>query len=137
MDVQHFMIMCIDTVCKLSLWKVFSRNPFYLHLQDCKDLSLHMKNMTVVSKPGKTMFLAGHLSRSCLIETKEALVPDLQVSKIHLTSYLPVSQEVHDRIRKETSQDDKLQQLLETVLDEWPNNKADLTTGNKSLLEFP
>lgn len=94
-------------------------------------------DIRVVSKPGKTMFLAGHLSRSCLIETKEALVPDLQVSKIHLTSYLPVSQEVHDRIRKETSQDDKLQQLLETVLDEWPNNKADLTTGNKSLLEFP
>lgn len=52
-------------------------------------------------------------------------------------SYLPVSQEVQDRIRKKTSQDDKLQQLLDTVLDEWPNNKADLTTGNKSLLKFP
>lgn len=25
---------------------LFSRNAFYLHLQDCKDLSLHVKNIT-------------------------------------------------------------------------------------------
>lgn len=67
------------------------------------------------------MFLAGHLSRSCLIETKEALVPDLQVSVTHLTSYLHVSQEVQDRIQKENSQYGKLQQLLDTVLGKWPN----------------
>lgn len=37
-----------------------------------------------------------------------------------------MSQEVQDMIQKETSQDDELQQLLDTVLDGWPNNKADL-----------
>lgn len=78
-------------------------------------------DIRVVYKPGSTMFLADHLSRSCLIETKEALVPDLQVSVIHLTSYLPVSQEVQDRIQKENSQYGKLQQLLDTVLGKWPN----------------
>lgn len=36
----------------------------------------------VVYKPEKTAFLADHLSRSCLMETKEALVPDLQVTFI-------------------------------------------------------
>lgn len=40
-DVLNSMIMCMDTVCWLnrtiSLWKGFSRNQFYLHLQDCKD----------------------------------------------------------------------------------------------------
>lgn len=45
------------------------------------------QHVQVVHKPGKTMFLA-HLSRSYLKETKEALVPNLQVSKIHLTSFL-------------------------------------------------
>lgn len=73
------------------------------------------------------MFLAEHLSRSYLKETKEALVPDLQMNEIHLTSYLPMSLAVQDRIRKETSRDDELQQLLYTILDWWPKNKADLT----------
>lgn len=84
--------------------------------------ALEKYDIRVVYKPGRTMFLADHLSRSCLIDTKEALVPDLQVTVIHLTSYLHVSQEVQDRIRKETSQYGKLQQLMDTVLDEWPNN---------------
>lgn len=66
------------------------------------------------------MFLAKPLSRSYLKETKEALVPDLQVNEIHLTSYLPMSLAVQDRIRKETSRDDELQQLLYTILDWWP-----------------
>lgn len=46
------------------------------------------QHVQVVYKSGKTMFLADHLSRSYLNETKEALVPKLQVSKIHLTSFL-------------------------------------------------
>lgn len=65
-------------------------------------------------------FLAGHLNRSFLKETKEALVPDLQVNEIHLTSYLPVSQAVQDRKSVEMTSN--------TVLDGWPNNKADLTS---------
>lgn len=73
------------------------------------------------------MFLAKHLSGSYMKETKEALVPDLQVNEIHFTSYLPMSLAVQDRIRKETSRDDELQQLLYTILDWWPKNKADLT----------
>lgn len=68
------------------------------------------QHVQVVYKPGKTMFLADHLSRSYLKETKEALVPNLQVSRIHLTSFLRRKY----RIRRETSQDDELQPLLGT-----------------------
>lgn len=80
-------------------------------------LALEKYDIQVVYKPGKTMLLAEHLSRSYLKETKEALVPDLQMNEIHLTSYLPMSLAVQDRIRKETSRDDELQQLLYTILD--------------------
>lgn len=97
MDVYNSMIMCMDTACllnrALSLQKVFSRNPFYLHFRNFKNSCQYLINMTVNTcklfiYSGKTMFLADHLSRSYLNETKEALVPKLQVSKIHLTSFL-------------------------------------------------
>ncbi|XP_062574225.1 uncharacterized protein K02A2.6-like [Saccostrea cucullata] len=99
-------------------------------------LALERYDIQVIYKPGKKMFLADHLSRSYLKETKEALVPDLQVNEMHLTSYLPVSQEVQDRIRKETGQDDELQQLLNTILDGWPNNKADLAPEIRAYWNF-
>ncbi|XP_062572464.1 uncharacterized protein K02A2.6-like [Saccostrea cucullata] len=99
-------------------------------------LALEKYDIQVVYKPAKKMFLADHLSLSYLKETKEALVPDLQVNEIHLTSYLSVSQEVQDSFRKEKGQDDELQQLLDTILDGWPNNKADLAPEIRAYWNF-
>lgn len=54
-------------------------------LSETDVLETEKYGIQVVCKPGETMFLAGHLNRSFLKETKEALVPDLQVNEIHLT----------------------------------------------------
>ena len=52
------------------------------------------RNMKKVKyKPGKLMFMADHLSRSFLPETKETLIPDVEVNSISPATYLPLSQE--------------------------------------------
>ena len=54
-------------------------------------LAIQKYDLTVQYKPGKLMFVADTLSRSFLDETKEELVPDLEVNSVFLNSHLPVS----------------------------------------------
>ncbi|XP_062619975.1 uncharacterized protein K02A2.6-like [Saccostrea cucullata] len=72
------------------------------------------------------MNLADTLSRSYLSETKENLVPDISVNDIHLISYLPVSPMKYEEFKKATANDAELQSLLDTVLEGWPDSKAEV-----------
>lgn len=46
------------------------------------------------------MFLADHLSKSNLHvpETKEIMVPDINVKEIHLISHLPITQKMYEKV---------------------------------------
>ncbi|CAG2204968.1 unnamed protein product [Mytilus edulis] len=74
----------------------------------------------------KEMYLADHLSRSFLKETKEVLVPDLHVNDIHLISYLPIAPEMYAKFQKETANDEHLQELQDVIFNGWPNEKSEL-----------
>ena len=89
-------------------------------------LSLEKYDLDVRYKPGKEMFLADHLSRSYLPETKEVLVPDINVNDIHLISHLPISQDMYEKFQKETARDDHLQDLQDAILEGWPEEKSDV-----------
>lgn len=90
-------------------------------------LALEKYDLEVKYKPGKEMFLADHLSRSYLPETKEILVPDINVNEIHLISHLPISQEMYEKFQKETANDEHLQELQDAILDGWPEEKSNVS----------
>jgi hypothetical protein len=58
------------------------------------------------------MYLADHLSRNYIEETKENLVPDLSVNELNLLAYLPISEQMYSRFQKATSEDDELQEVI-------------------------
>ncbi|VDI06076.1 Hypothetical predicted protein [Mytilus galloprovincialis] len=72
------------------------------------------------------MFLADHLSRNYLQETKEDLVPDLTVNELTLLAYLPISQQMYDTFQKSTAEDFELKELTKTVIEGWPLDKSEL-----------
>ena len=49
--------------------------------------------LDIVLKPGKSMFLSDHLSKSSQEESNENLCEEMSISEIHLLSYLSVSHE--------------------------------------------
>lgn len=65
------------------------------------------------------MFLTDHLSRSKLPETKEILVPDINVNEIHLISHLPILQEMYEKFQRDTANDEHLQEQQNAILDGW------------------
>ena len=89
-------------------------------------LTLQRYDLKVTYKPGKTMLLADQLSRSYLPETKEVLVPSLEVNDIHLISHLPIAPAMYTRFQSETNSDEELQRLQDIVLEGWPENRSDL-----------
>ncbi|CAG2204333.1 unnamed protein product [Mytilus edulis] len=72
------------------------------------------------------MFLADHLSRHYLQETKEYLVPDLTVKQISLSAYLPISKQMYDRFQKSSAEDFELKELTKTVIERLPLDKTEL-----------
>ena len=91
-------------------------------------IALEKYDLKVDYKPGKEMYLADHLSRSFLKETKEVLVPDLHVNDIHLISYLPIAPEMYAKFQKETPNDEHLQELQDVIFNGWPNKNLNLYT---------
>ncbi|CAC5401780.1 unnamed protein product [Mytilus coruscus] len=89
-------------------------------------IALEKYDLKVDYKPGKEMYLADHLSRSFLKETKEVLVPDLHVNDIHLISHMPIAPEMYAKFQKETANDEHLQELQDVIFDGWPNEKSEL-----------
>ena len=58
-------------------------------------LTLQRYDLKIVYKPGTELFIADALSRNYLEEMKETLVPELEVSDVDLTVYLPISPEMY------------------------------------------
>ena len=87
---------------------------------------LQKYEIEIVFKPGKTMFLSDHLSRSYLNETNDDLIEDMAVNEIQLLSYLSVSPEKRNEIRKVTSEDRELTLLKNVTINGWPETKDTL-----------
>ena len=85
-------------------------------------LDLQKYDLKVTYKPGKSLFLADHLSRAYLNESKEDLIPDSELSVNYLT-FLPVSKDNQLKIKNATKQDQEMQMLRDTVLKGWPQRK--------------
>lgn len=69
------------------------------------------------------MFIADTLSRAFINETKEQLMPDIEVNSI---SYLPISPEQYERFQQATQDDLDLQTLQAVVKSGWPDTKENL-----------
>lgn len=69
------------------------------------------------------MFIADTLSRAFINETKEQLMPDIEVNSI---SYLPISPEQYERFQQATQDDLDLQTLQAVVKSGWPDTKEKL-----------
>ena len=72
--------------------------------------------------PGKSLFLADHLSTAYLNEYKENLIPDSELCVNYLT-FLPVSKDKQLKIKNATKQGQEMQILRDTVLKGWPKRK--------------
>ena len=86
-------------------------------------LDLQKYDLKVIYKPGKSLFLADHLSRAYLNESKEDLISDSELSVNYLT-YLPVSKDNQLKIKQATKQDNEMQILRDIVLKGWPQRRA-------------
>ena len=75
---------------------------------------------------GKLKCVADALSRHYLNETKEELIPEVDVNIITLNQHLPMSAERYKEFQQETLKDASLQQLLNTVLLSWPEQKQNI-----------
>ena len=89
---------------------------------------LQKYDIEIVFKPGKSMFLSDHLSRSYLNETNDDLIEEMAVNEIQLLSYLSVSPEKRNEIRKVTSEDRELTLLKDVTIYDWPETKDTLPT---------
>ena len=70
--------------------------------------------------PGSELSVVDALSRAYLEESKESLVPDLEVNEVHLTAHLPISQERYSEFQQATANDQTLQALTTVVRNGWP-----------------
>ena len=77
------------------------------------------------------MYVADTLSRSFLQETKEQLVPEVEISAISPKSYLPISPEKYAQFQRETAKDVELTNLSSVILKKWPNNREDVPPSLK------
>ena len=72
------------------------------------------------------MNLADALSRAFLPETKETLVPDLEVNEVNLTAHLPISPERYLELQTATANDSVMQVLQDIVLEGWPSKRVEV-----------
>ena len=89
-------------------------------------LILQQYDLKVKYAPGSELSVADALSRACLEETQESLVPDLGVNELQLTAHLPISQEIYSEFQKATSDDPTLHALSTVVRNGRPCHKREL-----------
>ncbi|PFX23508.1 hypothetical protein AWC38_SpisGene11947 [Stylophora pistillata] len=76
--------------------------------------------VSTVLKYGSELSGADALSRAYLEETKESLIPELEVNEVQLTAHLPISQERYSEFQQATAADPTLQALSKVVRSGWP-----------------
>ena len=89
-------------------------------------LILQRYDLKVKYVPGSELSVADALSRAYLEETKESLIPDLEVNEVQLTAHLPISQERYCEFQQATAADPTLQVLSTVVRNGWPCHKQEL-----------
>ena len=97
---------------------------------------LQKYDLDIVFKPGKTMFLADYLSRFYLEETNDTLVEDMNVNEIHLLSYLSVSPQKREEIKKATMKDREMTLLQDVTVRGWPETKDQLPAELKTYWNY-
>ena len=85
-------------------------------------LILRRYDLKVKYVPGSELSVADALSRAYLEETKESLIPDLEVNEVHL----PISQERYCEFQQATAADPTLQVLSTVIRNGWPCHKQEL-----------
>ena len=73
---------CRGLVCSVLLWYLLILLTYFW-----------------IFKPGKSMFLSDHLSKSSQEESNENLCEEMSINEIHLLSYLSVSHQKSYEIR--------------------------------------
>ena len=89
-------------------------------------LILQRYDLKVKYLPGSELSVADALSRAYLEETKESLIPDLEVNEVPLTAHFPISQERYSEFQQATAADPTLQALSTVVRNGWPCPKPEL-----------
>lgn len=77
-------------------------------------------------KPGKTIPVADTLSRLHLADTDIESQVDMEILVHSVLQTVPIASQRLAQIRKETTKDETLNSLLETIQVGWPNNKKSL-----------
>ena len=89
-------------------------------------LILQRYDLKVKYVPGSELSVADALSRSYLKESKESLIPNLEVNEVQLTAHLLISQERYCEFQQATAADPTLQALSTVVRNGWPWHKQEL-----------
>ena len=89
-------------------------------------LTLQRYDLNVKYRPGVELSVADGLSRSCLPETTETLIQDLEVNEVHLTTHLPISPEKYVELQQATAADPVMQALSSIIQHGWPKSKDDV-----------
>lgn len=97
---------------------------------------LQRYDIDIVFKPGKSMFLSDHLSRSYLDESNDNLVEEISVNEIQLLSYLSVSPEKREEIRQMTQEDREMTLLKDVTINGWPETKDKLPPELKTYWNY-
>ena len=96
-------------------------------------LILQRYDLKVKYVPGSELSVADALSRAYLEETKESLIPDLEVNEVPLTAHFPISQERYSEFQQATAADPTLQALSTVVRNGWPFHKLSASIGRAEM----
>ena len=89
-------------------------------------LILQRYELKVKYVPGSEPSVADALSRAYLEETKESLIPDLEVDKVQRTAHLPISHERYCEFQQASAADPTLQVVSTVIRNGWPCHKQEL-----------
>ena len=94
-------------------------------------LRLQRHNLNVKYKPGSQMYVADHLSRAYLSQTKDTPKDEFQVFTLELEEINPldtvkITSERLSQLQKATEQDPVMQALKNTILIGWPDTKEQI-----------
>ncbi|KAK3744137.1 hypothetical protein QZH41_006175 [Actinostola sp. cb2023] len=84
-------------------------------------LQLQKYDLLVGYKPGKSLYIADTLSRAPTSDVRGTPEDNFQV---HITEYLPITEGKLEEFRQQTKGDPILQDLHNTVMEGWPNDKG-------------
>lgn len=86
-------------------------------------LTLQRYDLKVKYVSGSELSFVDALSRAYLEETKESLIPDIEVNEVQLTAHLPILQERYSEFQQATAANPTYQALSTVLRSGWPYRK--------------